>query len=885
VAQVVRKRLTKEGAFCLLSSFYGSLKLQNQMHCALMEKMTVTNVASSSAGNAWARPQSDKVLRSSKTKQSDRMPAPPPGLSLSINHKFSTNNASPEDVLRERFLHLHLSLVEKPVTITRTDGSVLEGIFHASTPFRSASLKKEYWNQYILKECTIVSKATTDSLEPIEEGTTAIIPMSSISQIVATSLKLELNTNTRTSLSSKPLPTFSNGNHINNNGSTFRTDTDISGGIDNDKNDDLVLAGSTWISCEDNASDLNGKKSSEDSSLGRGGLFGTASSGLSTKGGKTLSSDDGELKGGIGQWDQFSVNETKFGVKASFDENLYTTSLNKTSLDEKKILQANRIAKEIEGTSTTNIHLAEERGQSTQVDYDEEDLYSGVLVKDGSVTNTKERVKLVLKPRSVVASTDNQIQKDSINNVMKDSVDSHSPISESNLQNSSTSKAAMNYAAAAAKDVKKIKQSSPTESIRKNINTSELISANKPTESNDIKEEDNADTRGKDEEITETNESTEQVGEVAKLPNDSSQQEECTEAEASNGDAKEIKSKSSTKLNANAKSFSFNPSAKSFTPSFPGAVTPVITAPTSMEPAAVTVPHQYVQYSHMQPGIPVGAPIMHYQPYPGGGGVRYPQGNTPPYMIQSGPVPISNTQGQSQPPSIAPKSDNMISHNNRESEKNTETSEVSGESVETQDTDSGAHKKQDSALNEGQEISQHQQGVQMVYGVPHSGYYPSAPMHPGGRGPSPQHFQPQMAQQIPIVPGRNPYNYNIPPGHLQGGMHNVPHYNQVRDAGGYTGTPYISSGYGGAGQGGHGSIDDEMGYRGGGRGRGRNGGRRNRKGGRGNGGRGYHNSYHSSTYGPNNSQQHQFSNDTSNEGRSSESKREGQLENATDGSE
>ena len=125
----------------------------------------------------------------------------------------------------------------------------------------------------------------------------------------------------------------------------------------------------------------------------------------------------------------------------------------------------------------------------------------------------------------------------------------------------------------------------------------------------------------------------------------------------------------------------------------------------------------------------------------------------------------------------------------------------------------------------------------------------------------------------------------MPPGHIQGGIHNVPHYNQVRDTGGYTGTPYISGGYGGAGQGGHGSIDDEMGYRGGGRGRGRNGGRRNRKGGRGNGGRGYHNSYHSSAYGSNNSQQHHFSNDTSNEGRSLELKREGQQENATDGSE
>ena len=33
----------------------------------------------------------------------------------------------------------------------------------------------------------------------------------------------------------------------------------------------------------------------------------------------------GELTGGVGKWDQFTANKYLFGVKATFDETLYTT--------------------------------------------------------------------------------------------------------------------------------------------------------------------------------------------------------------------------------------------------------------------------------------------------------------------------------------------------------------------------------------------------------------------------------------------------------------------------------------------------------------------------------------------------------------------------------
>lgn len=79
-------------------------------------------------------------------------------------------------------------------------------------------------------------------------------------------------------------------------------------------------------------------------------------------------------------WDQFKVNQDKFGVESTFDEHFYTTRINTSAPDyQLKVAKADRLAKEIEGHVTTDRHILEERGK--QVDdsgLDEEDLYSGV---------------------------------------------------------------------------------------------------------------------------------------------------------------------------------------------------------------------------------------------------------------------------------------------------------------------------------------------------------------------------------------------------------------------------------------------------------------------------------------------------------------------------
>ncbi|KAL8153431.1 hypothetical protein V2J09_011191 [Rumex salicifolius] len=82
-----------------------------------------------------------------------------------------------------------------------------------------------------------------------------------------------------------------------------------------------------------------------------------------------------------GGWDQFKVNETLFGVKSTFNEDLYTTKLEKGPQMRELEEEAVRIAREIEGEDTLDLHLAEERGMYSHAnfDVDEETRYSSVF--------------------------------------------------------------------------------------------------------------------------------------------------------------------------------------------------------------------------------------------------------------------------------------------------------------------------------------------------------------------------------------------------------------------------------------------------------------------------------------------------------------------------
>ncbi|KAL3528598.1 hypothetical protein ACH5RR_007920 [Cinchona calisaya] len=80
-------------------------------------------------------------------------------------------------------------------------------------------------------------------------------------------------------------------------------------------------------------------------------------------------------------WDQFQANETLFGVKSTFDEEIYTTKLEKGPQMKELEREALRVAREIEGEDTHDLHLAEERGLQLHenFDVDEEIRFSSVL--------------------------------------------------------------------------------------------------------------------------------------------------------------------------------------------------------------------------------------------------------------------------------------------------------------------------------------------------------------------------------------------------------------------------------------------------------------------------------------------------------------------------
>lgn len=61
-------------------------------------------------------------------------------------------------------------------------------------------------------------------------------------------------------------------------------------------------------------------------------------------------------------WDQFADNERLFGLKTDYDENIYTTVIDKSHpAYSQRLVAAEKKAREIERSAPTNSHVAEER--------------------------------------------------------------------------------------------------------------------------------------------------------------------------------------------------------------------------------------------------------------------------------------------------------------------------------------------------------------------------------------------------------------------------------------------------------------------------------------------------------------------------------------------
>ena len=75
----------------------------------------------------------------------------------------------------------------------------------------------------------------------------------------------------------------------------------------------------------------------------------------------SLEASRNKSTGGAG-WDQFEANRLLFGLTTDYDEDIYTTKIDKSHPDySKRFAEADRKAREIEGSIANNSHIAEER--------------------------------------------------------------------------------------------------------------------------------------------------------------------------------------------------------------------------------------------------------------------------------------------------------------------------------------------------------------------------------------------------------------------------------------------------------------------------------------------------------------------------------------------
>lgn len=61
-------------------------------------------------------------------------------------------------------------------------------------------------------------------------------------------------------------------------------------------------------------------------------------------------------------WDQFDANNRLFGLNTDYDENIYTTPINKSHPEyRQRVARAEQLSREIERTAPATAHVAEER--------------------------------------------------------------------------------------------------------------------------------------------------------------------------------------------------------------------------------------------------------------------------------------------------------------------------------------------------------------------------------------------------------------------------------------------------------------------------------------------------------------------------------------------
>ncbi|KAI8979755.1 hypothetical protein BDF20DRAFT_529710 [Mycotypha africana] len=250
--------------------------------------------------------------------------------------------------MHDRMLYLLGSLVGSVVEVTVRDGTKFKGILHGASTEGDLGVALKLAQKVYSSRTTMTTEKNNNASK---EDTTTTNDNPVINTLLIFSKDLIDIYATQVDFTA----------HEDRN--TFKTDTDISGKIDI-KERELHK----WFPGDDS----EGMLLEEDAPATVSGI------------GLSLEAEVG-AKGG--SWDQFSANEKLFGLKTDFNEELYTTPLNRNAPDFKdREKRATQIANEIQNSTTNNVHMLEERGLAIDDSgLDEEDLY-GAVVRESSAS-------------------------------------------------------------------------------------------------------------------------------------------------------------------------------------------------------------------------------------------------------------------------------------------------------------------------------------------------------------------------------------------------------------------------------------------------------------------------------------------------------------------
>ncbi|RQM14768.1 hypothetical protein KXD40_002944 [Peronospora effusa] len=257
--------------------------------------------------------------------------APPPGFASSpLKSSFSDAHVR---LLRHRALFAFRFLVGKAVELQLVDSDErYAGILDCVDPDDFS---------VVLKNAKRLS--SKDDAKSFVDGSTVIFKRHQLAQLVT-----DGTVNYTDGVFASGTSTVSAG---------FRTDTEISGRKEEHLYGRELEAASSWL----------------DPALDTGALED------SVPNGRRYSKNQGKAG-----WNQFEANEKLFGVVSTYDENIYTTKLDKSKISTEQSRTAEKLAQEIEQQSAAgNFHLQEERGQNWRGgkhlnDLDEEARYSSV---------------------------------------------------------------------------------------------------------------------------------------------------------------------------------------------------------------------------------------------------------------------------------------------------------------------------------------------------------------------------------------------------------------------------------------------------------------------------------------------------------------------------